>query len=56
MGEGQRENPKQALCTVSTEPDTELSPVTCQIMTEAEIKKSLTLHRLNYSGTPINTF
>ena len=40
MGEGQRENPKQALCTVSTEPDTGLSPVTCKIMTQAKIKES----------------
>ena len=49
-GEGQREmktqNPKQAFCAVSIEPDAGVEPTNYEIMTQANIK------RLSHPGTP----
>ena len=51
VGEGQRENPKQALHTVSKKPNTGLDPTNSEIMTSVEIK-SQTFNHLSHPAVP----
>ena len=51
VGEEQRERIPSRLCTVSTEPNARFETTNCEILTRAEIRRTLT--QLSHPGTPL---
>ena len=53
--EGERENPKQALCAASAEPNMGFNPQSHEIMTWAKTKSQM-LNRLSHPGAPLKHY